>query len=115
MASFSTGDLASVVLAQIVDKGSPLDLTGATASFVVTQPDGSVVTWAATVLPLGTYTYGNLTLSTTGHEGWLQYVTSAVGAGDFVLAGEYRVRVKVVGLGAWSGRSIGGFGFVVAA
>ncbi len=116
MADFSVGDLGAAILVQVQERGQPIDLSGAaSAQFLVTPPGATApLTWTATILPAGTYTYGTLTITTTGHEGWLLYLTSAVGQGDLTTPGEWKGRVKLAGLGAWTGRSLGSFAFLVA-
>jgi hypothetical protein len=112
--SYALGDLASTVLVQVTERGTPVDVTGATVTLAMTLPDRTTATWSATVLAAGTYTYGNLTLTTGGTEGWVRYTTSAAAPGDWTQAGEWKGRVAVAGLGAWSGKSLDSFAFLVA-
>ena len=113
--SYSVGDLASAVLVQVTEKGLPVDVSGATTvRLLMTRPDGSTLTWLPTVLPAGTFNFGNLTLITDGHEGWLLYTTSGIAPGDWTQGGEWAGRVQVLGLGAWSGKSLDTFSFLVA-
>jgi hypothetical protein len=82
------GDIGTVFTITIKDGSSAVDVsTATTKEILVTKPDGTEVTWAASFV-------------TSGADGKIKYTTAS--AGDLNQVGAYRIQAHIVFLtGDW--------------